>query len=100
VPVPTWADARRRWSRPEFSADHLVEVDAVVPGDQLGCRYFRHRCDDALQRVLRVLGDVVDFETWDWDFETWDWFEDRGHYQFARVVTRQHLSSTPAGSHV
>ncbi len=65
----------------------------MVRGDQLGCRYFRHRCDDALQRVLRVLGEVV-------DFETWDWFEDRGHYQFARVVTRQHLSSTPAGSHV
>ena len=45
-------------------------------------RYFKHRSDDELQQALRVLGDVV-------AFETWDWFEDGGHYQFARVVTRR-----------
>lgn len=44
-------------------------------------RYFRHRSDAELQQALRVLGDVV-------GFETWDWYEDGGHYQFARVLAR------------
>jgi SAM-dependent methyltransferase len=44
-------------------------------------RYFRHRSDEELQAALRVLGEVV-------AFETWDWFDDGGHYQFARVVAR------------
>lgn len=42
-------------------------------------RYFNHRSDEQFQDDLRVLGDVV-------AFDTWSWFEDGGHYQWARVV--------------
>jgi SAM-dependent methyltransferase len=41
-------------------------------------RYFRQRTDDDLRGELARLGEVV-------DFDTWDWFDDGGHYQWARV---------------
>lgn len=44
-------------------------------------RYFKHRSDEQLQDVLQDLGQVA-------AFDTWDWFEDGGHYQWARVITR------------
>lgn len=44
-------------------------------------RYFKHRSDEQLQDVLQDLGQVA-------AFDTWDWFDDGGHYQWARVITR------------
>ena len=42
-------------------------------------RYFRHRTDDDLRRVLGVVGDVVAFAAWD------QLDEGGAHYQWARV---------------
>ena len=45
-------------------------------------RYFRHRTDDELRRLLGAVGEVT-------GFATWDYLDEAGaHYQWARVETR------------
>lgn len=51
-----------------------VDGDRVDPGG----RYFRHRTDDELRRLLAATGEVL-------AFETWDHLDDGAHYQWARV---------------
>jgi SAM-dependent methyltransferase len=58
-------------------------------------RYFRHRTDDDLRTMLALVGDVT-------AFDTWSHLDDGGHYQWARVVVRQHRTGGlgAAGAHI
>lgn len=56
---------------------HTVGGERIRPDG----RYFNHRTDAHLRDELGTIGDIA-------DFNTWDWFDDGGHYQWAKIVAR------------
>ena len=51
-------------------------------------RYFRHRSDDRVRELLSRIGQVD-------EFDTWDWIDDGGHYQWARITTAEPRPVSP-----